>query len=297
MFRIFILLLLESVDDTHGAEDGIERLLDGVERTAVYARDAPRQVGIDAPAVVELPVGTEVDTQLQMAHLVAEIVGSPRVWRIAQLDACAGGVALAQIAVVDMAFEDARGDTGDVGATLEQHITDTEGGIDGHGEHPLLALGDQIAGVDALDAVAVLGHLHVVVLDGGVNLHRLVLEVETGEQTPRAPHVALDIDAQREVGLEVELVHLADGGRHAYGRRATDVVAQADDVIEAVGQAYGAGGERQGHEQGEYGDFLHCRCHWMYGWGLLLGLTDETHLVDVEGAAYGALEVGSVGTR
>ena len=78
----------------------------------------------------------------------------------------------------------------------------------------------------------------MIVLHRGIYLHSLVLKAHSGCKSPFAPKVLLHVETEADVGLEVVAVELADGGGHAHGSRASDVVANAECIVETVGEAY-----------------------------------------------------------
>ena len=175
---------------------------------------------------------------MAFAHVVAEVVGGTVIALGTHIHLVASGVASAQIAVIYMALERACSYVGDVGTALDEPVSGVEGCHYGHGEHPQVALGDEAPCVHSLKLVAALNHLHVIVLHRGVDFHSLVLKSHSSCESPFAPKVFLGVESEGDVGLEVVAVELADGGGHAHGSRAADVVADAECVVETVGEAY-----------------------------------------------------------
>ena len=129
---------------------------------------------------------------------------------------------------------------------------------EGQGQHPLLHVDAYAAGEVALQALSSAHEGHVIVLDGGLHVHSLVLDIESGGDAPVLGDVAIDAEAEVEAGRKRVLVHAAYGGGHAHRGRASYAVAEAQVVDEVVEQAERPclRGRHGGQHQCQYG-FLH----------------------------------------
>ena len=231
-------MLPEFIYKAYCAIYGVKGLFYGVERTFESSVESPGEVCGHADALSYKEVGAEIDAPLELAHFVAEVVGGVVVAFGSHFNLVARWVTCAQISVIDMSLEVVCGNVGDVWTALYEEASCAQCRHYGNGEHPAVALCHEVARVHTLKVFATLNHLHVVVLHGSVYLHSLVLDVYTGEQTPRSPDVFLHVESEGDVRLEVVAVEAAYGDWHAYWSRSAYVVAYAERVVETVGNAY-----------------------------------------------------------
>ena len=234
------MLLLYPVRYADGSVDGIQAHVNRFEVAVEDVGEAPRQVGEDAPALVERPVDAGQHAELPRAHVVGEVVRAAAALVGAYLHLGSRGVANADVAAVGVAGELVRAHVREVGAEVDADVVAERVGChEGQGEHPLLHVHLDAAGEVALEALSSAHDGHVVVLNGGVHLHSLVLEVESGGESPVAVEVAVDAEAEVEVGRQRKLVHASYRGGHAHGGGASYAVAEAQVVGKAVEQASG----------------------------------------------------------
>ena len=184
--------------------------------------------------LVGFPLGPGLHAPLELAQVVGEVVGGFR-----HVGARPRGVAVAQIAVVGRAREVAVVHPCHVGAGRNgPAVAHGIGGQHGEGEVGVAHLGLDVSREGAFHVSAVaLGHLHVVVFDGGVGLHALRLKTHADEHAPwriveTLLHGALDGDAHGGV-VAVDAAYLAGQGQ---GRRAAQIETRRElDVPAAQG--------------------------------------------------------------
>ena len=284
-------MLLEFICNANGAIYGVKGLFYGMERTLEGSVESPGEVGGHTNALTYKEVGTEIDAPLELAHFVAEVVGGVVVAFGSHFNLVARWVTCAKIAVIDMSLEVVCGNVGDVWTALYEEASCVQCRHYGNGEHPAVALCHEVARVHTLKVFATLNHLHVVVLHGSIYLHSLVLDVHTGEQTPRSPDILLHVESEGDVRLEVVAVEAAYGHWHAYWSRSAYVVAYAERVVETVGNAYRPRWQCHCHQKSQVDYYLSVHKKSC----LFLFLALKTYVIDIQCAAWGSLVVGALG--
>ena len=109
----------------------------------------------------EVPVGTEVEAEVPVAHIAREVIVAALTLVMSELHLLTSRVALAQIAVVGVAGELIVKSVREVGTELQSHcVRHAERSLQRQRYDELLCIRNDIAREESAQRLAALAHLH-----------------------------------------------------------------------------------------------------------------------------------------